>query len=391
MTGTADADGPPPPRANAELFGQEAAERVLSGVATDGRLPHAWLLTGPRGVGKATLAYRFARFILAGGLSASGREAAPQAGLFGDTADENAGVGADMTVPPDHPVFRRVAAGGHLNLLTLEPQVAEATGKRRSDIRVDEVRKAISFLRLTPADGDWRIVIVDAADDLNANAANALLKALEEPPRQALLLLVSHAPARLLPTIRSRCCRLALSPLPEATVAELLARGSPSLSGDDTAALARLADGSIGRALELAESGGLELYEELVGLLQGLVPATAGAEAAAARLDAGRLHALADRVARGADGGAFRAASELFVWWLARMIRAGSSGRMPQDVVPGEGELMAGLLARRSLAQWLALWDKVSRLLTRVESANLDRKQALLAAFLELEAVTASE
>ncbi len=391
MTGPDDADGAPPPRANADLVGQEAAERVLSRAAAVGRLPHAWLLTGPRGVGKATLAYRFARFILTGGLPGSGREAAPQAGLFGDVADEDAPLGTNLSVPPGHPIFRQVAAGGHLNLLTLEPQVAEATGKRRSDIRVDEVRKAISFLRLTPADGGWRIVIVDAADDLNANAANALLKALEEPPPQALLLLVSHAPARLLPTIRSRCCHLALSPLPEATVAELLARFGAALSGDDTLALARLADGSIGRALDLAESGGLELYEEMVGLLQGLVPATTGTGAAAARLDAGRLHTLADRLSRGADGGAFRAASELFVWWLARMIRAGSCGHMPQDVVPGEGELMAGLLARRSLAQWLALWDKISRLLTRVESANLDRKQALLTAFLELEAVTASE
>jgi DNA polymerase-3 subunit delta' len=391
MTGTDDADGAPPPRANAELSGQETAERVLSRAAADGRLPHAWLLTGPRGVGKATLAYRFARFILAGGLPGPGRDAAPQARLFGDAADEDAPVGADMTVPPEHPVFRQIAGGGHLNLQTLEPQVAEATGKRRRDIRVDEVRKAISFLRLTPADGGWRVVIVDAADDLNANAANALLKVLEEPPPRALLLLVSHAPARLLPTIRSRCCHLAFSPLPEAAVAELLTRYGPALSEEDTLALARLADGSIGRALELAESGGLELYKELVDLLQGLVPATAGAETATARLDAGRLHALADRLSRGTDGGAFRAASELFVWWLARMIRAGSCGRMPQDVVPGEGALMTGLLARRNLAQWLALWDKISRLLTRVESANLDRKQALLAAFLELEAVTASE
>jgi DNA polymerase-3 subunit delta' len=369
---------PPAPRENPELLGQEAAEAVLHQAAGEGRLPHAWLLAGPRGVGKATLAYRFARYMLAGGGRA---DEAP--GLFGAAEELTA---QDLQVAPEHPVFRRVASGGHLDLMALEPGVNEQTGKPRTEITVDQVRRATDFLRRTAAEGGWRIVLVDSADALNANAANALLKILEEPSPQSLLLLVSHAPGRLLPTVRSRCCHLALRPLPEATVAGLLGRHRPDLEEAEARTLARLAEGSIGRALELAEVGGLELYGELVALLAGLAEARAGAG-----LDTERLHGFADKLARGSDLGAFRAGRDLLLWWLARAVRARSLGAGPETmreaVSEAEGPVLRGLAGRGSLAEWLALWDKVSHLLARVESANLDRKQALLAAFLELEAL----
>jgi len=372
---------PPAPRETAELFGQEPAEAVLLQAAEQGRLAHAWLLTGPRGAGKATLAYRFARYLLA-------REeiSDEEPGLFGEP-DPDA-MSGDMSLAPDHPVFRRVASGGHLDLMVLEPGVNEQTGKPRTEITVDQVRKATDFLRLTAAEGGWRIVVVDSADALNANAANALLKILEEPSKQTLLLLVSHAPGRLLPTVRSRCCHLALRPLREPTVSELLRRHRPDLDETEAVALARLADGSIGRALELAEVGGLDLYGELVALLSGL----AGGDGTAANgLDAERLHGFAEKLARGTDPSAFRAARDLLLWWLARALKARTLGRAPEDVMEGEGPLLRSLAGRGSLAEWLALWDKVSHLLARVESANLDRKQALLAAFLELETLAHPE
>jgi DNA polymerase-3 subunit delta' len=290
----------------------------------------------------------------------------------------------DMTVAPAHPVFRRVASGGHLDLTVLEPGVNEKTGKPRTEITVDQVRKATAFLRLTAAEGGWRIVIVDSADALNANAANALLKILEEPSKQSLLLLVSHAPGRLLPTVRSRCRHLALKPLPEEMVTELLRRQLPELGEAEAATLARLADGSIGRAMELAEVGGLDLYGELTALLTGL----AGSDGEpSAGFDTERLHGFADKLSRGSDLGAFRAARDLLLWWLARAVRARTIGQTSDIVTDGDAPVLAGLAARGSLADWLALWDKVSHLLARVESANLDRKQALLAAFLELEAL----
>ena len=374
---SADAEGPslPTPRENPELIGQGAAEAVLLQAAERGRLAHAWLLTGPRGIGKATLAYRFARYLLAPG-EASDQEP----GLFG-APEPQAG---DMTVAQEHPVFRRVASGGHLDLTVLEPGVNEKTGKPRTEITVDQVRKATDFLRLTAAEGGWRIVLVDSADALNANAANALLKILEEPSKQSLLLLVSHAPGRLLPTVRSRCCHLALKPLPEETVTDLLRRQLPDLGAAEAATLARLADGSIGRALELAAVGGLDLYGELTALLTGL----AGRDGEpSAGFDTERLHGFAEKLARGTDLSAFRAARDLLLWWLGRAVRARTIGRASDIVTDAEAPVLAGLAARGSLADWLALWDKVSHLLARVESANLDRKQALLAAFLELEAL----
>lgn len=193
-----EAAGDPGPRLTADLLGHEAAEREILETCASGRAAHAWLISGPRGIGKATLAFRFARFALAGGLEGG------EGGLFGALAP------ASLAMDPAHPVFRRVAAGSHGDLRVIERGLAEGTGgRRRGEIVIGDVRDLGGFMRMTPSEGGWRVVIVDGAEDMNRNAANALLKGLEEPPGRALLLLVSHNPARLLPTIRSRCRRLA--------------------------------------------------------------------------------------------------------------------------------------------------------------------------------------
>src|SRR5581483_7887541 len=191
----------PPPRANPMLLGHDAAALALHQLFEAGRLPHAVLLGGPRGIGKATFAFRLARFVLA--RSSAAELAAPA--LF--VAPE--GPAAGLVIPPDSGTFRRVAAGGHADLLTVERAYDPRRRRLRSEIVVDDTREIAAFLRLTPAEGGWRVVVVDGADEMNRNAANALLKILEEPPRQTLLILVAHSPGRLLPTIRSRCRRLA--------------------------------------------------------------------------------------------------------------------------------------------------------------------------------------
>jgi DNA polymerase-3 subunit delta' len=361
MTETTDMGvGPPAPRANAELLGHEAAERTLLRAFGSGRLPHAWLITGPRGIGKATLAYRFARFALAGG-------GAPD--LFDDAPQS-------LIVDPASETFEWVASGGHPDLRVVERGVNEKTGKPRTEIVVDDVRAANNFLHMTSAEGGWRVVVVDPADDLNPSASNALLKALEEPPPSALVLLTSHAPGGLLPTIRSRCCHLSLGPLSEDLVLALLARHAPELEAADRAALARLAEGSIGRALDLAAGGGLELYREMIGLLSDLP-----------KIDVPRLHAFGDHLARERDGSTFRTGMELLVWWLARLVRGAAEGRLPPEVVPGEAPMMARLLEGRGLAQWLGLWEKIARLFAGAEGAHLERKQVVITALLEFEAV----
>ncbi|MDA8230101.1 MAG: DNA polymerase III subunit delta' [Magnetospirillum sp.] len=352
---------PPAPRANPDLFGHEAAERDFLDAWNSKRLAHAWLISGPKGIGKATLAFRIARFVLAGGGEGGG--------LFGGGPET-------LALPPDHPVFRRVASGGHADLAVVERGWADDKKSRlRNDIVIDDVRGVGAFLSLTPAEGGWRVVVIDAADDMNRNAANAVLKVLEEPPRNALMLLVSHSPGRLLPTIRSRCRRLNLKPLGEAVVARLLERYRPDLAGDDIAALARLGEGSIGKAAALAAEGGLDLYREVIALLADLP-----------RLDVPALHAFADRAARADADSAWRTVTELLGWWLARLVRAGGrGGEGMAEVVPGETAVMERLLSVAGLERGLEVWEKVTALFARVDAVNLDRKQALLTAFLAVE------
>ena len=353
---------PRAPRRNPDLFGHAVAEAGLLQAVASGRLPHAIILGGPRGIGKATLAFRFARWLLAG---AGADDAGPS--LFGEVAAPT-----DLHLDPEHPVARRISAGGHADLLTVERGWDPKRKKMRGEIVVDDVREVSNFLRLTSAEGGWRIVVIDSADEMNRNAANALLKVLEEPPKRALLLLVCHAPGRLLPTIRSRCRKLFLQPLAADEVVRLLLDHRPELSGEDALILARMADGSIGRALELADAEGLVLYREMVGLLDSLP-----------RLDGVRLHRLADAVARGEAEELYRTLTDLLVDFLARMVAGAAEGRV-REVIPGEGALMQRLGCLGRLDQWVEVWENLRALFGRADAVNLDRKQVVLDAFFTL-------
>jgi DNA polymerase-3 subunit delta' len=348
------------PRANPTLVGHGAAEAAMRHAFESGRIPHAWLITGPRGVGKATLAYRFARFVLAGG--------AAQAELLG-----SAGAASGLAIEPSHPVFRRVAAGGHADLLTIT-RGTDKYGRMRNEIVVDDARRLGAFLALTPAEGGWRVAVIDAADELNRNAAPAVLKLAEEPPQKALILLVCHVPGRVPATLRSRCRRIALEPLADAEVAALLADWRGDIDACDRAALCRLADGRPGRVLALAELDAVALYRELVGLI-----------ATAPGIDSRALHAFGNRLARRGAEAAFTAAMELLAGWLARMVTAGARGAAFEEVVPGEAETATRLLAARGLDQWLELWEKIGDLARRTGRVNLDRKQVVLSVFTALE------
>lgn len=364
----------PEPRANPDLIGHEDSEQFLLDGFLSGRLAHAWLLCGPKGIGKATLAYRFARYVLASGIS--GEIADPnQGGLFGElpeTEIETSGLG----IPTGHPVFQRVVSGGHADLMSIERRTDEKSGKQKSEIVVDDVRPIGQFFSLTAAEGGWRVVVIDTADDLNRNAANALLKVLEEPPAKALMLLVCHNPGRLLPTIRSRCQRLNLKPLEETALQSILLRHRPDLSLDDSSALARLAEGSVGRALILAEEGGVGLYREFIDLIATLPD-----------LDTKALHTFGDKLARPGREEAFRTFMELSQGWLHRLMIGLSQDGASREGTFSEAEqvLMDRLMGRSQLGAWLEAQDHIQHIFFRAESAYLDKKQVTLSLFHALE------
>jgi DNA polymerase-3 subunit delta' len=326
----------PEPRANPTLLGHEAAEATLLEALRAGRLHHAWLITGSEGVGKATLAFRFARRLLAGVR----------------TADS-------LALDPAHPVFRRVKTGSHADLLTVERGFDEKRKRQRTMIAVDDIRRITTFMGLTPAEGGWRVAIVDGAEDMNTASANALLKILEEPPPRAMLLLICAAPGRLLPTIRSRCRRLRLSALPDAAMDTLLSRYLPELSEDERGRLITLAEGSPGHALTLAEEEGLALATLVDHTLAALpnLPPIAG-------------HDIADKLGR--DEGAFSTFMDLLRAAIASAVREAARGRADPE--------QTRLAALRPLDAWGDVWQALTQLQHETEWFALDRRQAILSA-----------
>ena len=323
----------PHPRENPFLLGHETAEALLAEAMGSGRMHHAWLITGPQGVGKATLAYRFARAVLAG-------------------------IGPSGTLELDvtHPVFRRVAAGTHADLLTVEREWDEKRKKLRGEIVVDTVRGVASFLRLTAAEGGWRVVIVDGAEDINRNAANALLKVLEEPPPRTIILLVCAAAGRLLPTIRSRCRRLRLGSLDANVMSTLAARYLPQIPQDQRDRLISLAEGSIGRALLLAEGDGIPAAE-LVGRVLDALPEPSATLA----------YDVADALGRSED--AFSTFMDLLRGAIASAVREQARGHPDPE--------QARMLGIRPLDAWVEIWQALGVVQSETEGLYLDKRQAI--------------
>jgi DNA polymerase III subunit delta' len=260
----------PHPRTTAVLFGHASAEAALLAAYRGGRIPHAFLIAGPKGIGKATLAYRLARFVLA----------------HPDPAAPEVAKATSLAVDPEHPVARHIAAQGQPDLLILERTLNDK-GVLHKQIAVDDIRRSVAFFGSTAREGGWRIAIVDAVDELNKSSANALLKVLEEPPQRALLLLVSHSAARVPATLRSRCRILTLRPLVETDVAAAVAVATGSPADDaEVVAAAAAADGSVSRALAFLDGDALELRQRALDLLDKLPT-----------LDTGALHALGEAIA----------------------------------------------------------------------------------------------
>ena len=325
------------PRHAPAVIGHDAAAADFLASADAHRLHHAWLITGPRGVGKATLAWAIARWLLAGG--------AP----------------GGLAVPPEDPVARRLAALSEPRLHLVRRGFDDKTGRMRAEIGVEDIRALLSFFHLSAAEGGRRVAIVDAADDMNGPAANALLKMLEEPPKGGTILLIAHQPARLLPTIRSRCRELRLMPLSPEDMARVL----HDMGVDaDAQALSALSGGSVGEALRLAGQDGLKTYAGIVDLFATLP-----------RFDRQKARAFAEAAGgrATADGDPFDLRITLLDRFLTRLARSGLMGAPVPEAAPGEGALMARLCPDADAARiWAGAQAELSARARAGRAVNLD-------------------
>lgn len=353
------AEGAPHPRETRALIGQSRAESAFLDAFNTGRLHHGWLLTGPKGVGKATLAWRIARFLLA----------TPEdtGGFFAPARPET------LDIDPENPIARRIEAMSEGRLFLLRRGANDKGDALTREITVGEVRKMKSFFALSAADGGRRVAIIDAADELNTAAANALLKLLEEPPEGVTMLLVSHQPARLLPTIRSRCRVLHLAPLAPDDMARALENAVAAVEQPE--ATAQLSAGSVGAAMRIEGLDGLSLYRDLLRLFSTLPD-----------MDRDLALSLADSTVGKGREGRFELMLELIDLLLARMARAGATGITPPEAAPGESALLARLAPNAHKARlWADLAQTLGLRARRGRAVNLDPAALVLDMLLKID------
>ena len=332
----------PHPRFAERLIGHATAEAAMLAAYRDGRLAHAWLIGGREGIGKATLAWRFARFVLANP----------------DPTAAAAQSARDLSVAPDHPAARQLAALSHPDFALARREWNAKSKGFYAEIRVEDVRAALSMFHMSAAFGGWRVAIVDCADELNPAGANALLKMIEEPPPRALILVVAHRPGRVLPTVRSRCRRLLLERLSPSEIEATIAGLGPPWDAIDPARRAQAAaraDGSAREALRRLDPDA----QDLGALIDAAIAQLPAAEPR-------MVHRLADAVGDRAAADSFVALNAALCEWLAARARAAASPT-----------------ARRALTE---LWDRLRAATRETEALNLDRRLHVLAAFEDIAA-----
>ncbi|SLN38620.1 DNA polymerase III subunit delta' [Pseudooctadecabacter jejudonensis] len=354
-------EGAPHPSETQALIGQSRAEADFLEAFATGRLHSGWLITGPKGVGKATLAWRMAAFLLSQPLT-------PEDDMFGAPPPPTS-----LEVDNEHPDMRLIRSGAHPRLFTLRRSWNEKADKLNTVITVDDVRKLKSFFGMSATDGGRRIVIVDPADEMNVNAANAILKLLEEPPADAVILLISHAPSRLLPTIRSRCRELRCGLLSAPEMATAMAQAG--VQTDASEALAALSGGSVGEAIRLTNLDGITLYSDLVSLMSGLP-----------MIDRPRALAMADKCVGKAGATRFELTLDLIDQFLARAARAGLQGPPAVQAAQGEALLLTKLSPDdRAARRWAQLAQLVSDRTRHGRAVNLDPAALVLDTLFKIE------
>ncbi len=336
------------PRNNPELVGHDDLEQQFLNEYKAGRLPHAIILAGAMGIGKATMAYRLAKFLLA-------NPEAPE----------------DLYVDPNNLSYKRVASGGHADLLVIEREFDEKRGRFKNEISVDAVRRIHPFLQKTSAEGGWRIVIVDGAEALNRNSQNALLKVLEEPPKNTLLILTTSKPGAFLPTIKSRCRSINMQPLSDTLVSQLIGKSVPDASMQEQKVLTQVAAGSIGKAIEFYDAEGIEIYNQALEIVQS-----------SPNLNMVKLHELADKFGKYGAERRYYTLIDIVKGWCENQARASARGQTMSDTLSNEGEVFSQLSGLYPKDHFLNAWEKITKLVGQIDSYNLDKRQGVIGTFM---------
>ncbi len=350
-----------PPRETAQAFGFDKHEAQLLGLIAANKMPHALIFAGPEGVGKATFAFRLARFLFKHGMIDGGQDS-----LFGDAP----ALPDNFDVSIDDPIFRRVASGGHSDLMVAERQQDERkSAALKKNLDADTIRKITPFLRMTASEGGWRVVIVDDAETMSLTAQDSLLKILEEPPPRSLLILITSRIGAFKPTIRSRCRVLTFTPPEESVFNDLVAKADPNLSKNDLALLYSLSNGSPGRALSLVEEGGIDMVQSVLGPLDDWP-----------KLDGVKLHQLAENIGRFGNDNSWVVFQTLILWLLQSLVFARVQG---SDTLPPSlrRSPFPQMLSSYDLLTLNEFYDKARILIDQTNHANLDRRQAVLSIY----------
>jgi len=338
------------PYNNFDLLGHEEVEQTFLKACISGKLHHAWILHGPEGVGKSTFAYRIARFLISGKLEE-------------DTGFLNEPI-TSLNISKDSPTAKLISAQSCADLLVVEREFDEKSGKYKKEILVSEIRKINDFLHKTSSNGNYRVVIVDGADKMNRNAQNAILKILEEPPHKTILILTATNIGSFLPTIKSRCRTLKLSLLANDTVCKLLELFCPDITADEKNKIALLSDGSIGTAIKIYQNNGLKIYSDLLSLLSKKLTTT-------------ELHKIC------AEYGASKndASYVILISMLNNFLNRKILSLFKEDSLPKVLGIEDVVLEKRDGEELLKAKEEISRMIFDADISNLDRSKTLLYIF----------
>ncbi len=332
------------PRSNSKLYGHEEIEELLLRDLKAGKLAHGIILSGQRGIGKATLAYRFARTLL------SGRD--------------------DMELPTDNPVFHRIVADSHSDLLVIELLYDAKKDEYATEISIEQSRSISQALSLTPAEGQWRVVIVDSADALNIKSANSILKILEEPPPQTIIMLIAHNVGQLLPTIRSRCRVISLKPLSRPDFERVLYHTDPEIGGGELAALGIISKFSPGIALELKEQGALDIYNEILELFSSSM-----------KIDSQRLLNFCEQMGSGKKAHAnWQLFTHITLCILERITKKSTKSQI-EFINHEEMGLISNLAKMHTPNIWAKKWQEALSQFLLAQRLHLDYKQVAITFF----------